>query len=173
MAVDTMGRLLALHVTPASEGDRAAVAALADAVQDATNESVTLACVDSGCTGENAASAAQAHGITLEVVKLPSAKRGFVLPPRRWVSSAASPGCRACDGWPAATSACRKPSQRCTSSLSPCSCRTEPILQPQSTTASRKKVFKLLILLSFFQMTVRHRCGNRCSGTLAVQEYCK
>jgi len=85
MAVDTMGHLLALHVTPANEGDRAAVAALADAVQDATGESVTLAYVDAGYTGENAASAAQARGITLEVVKLPDAKRGFVLLPRRWV----------------------------------------------------------------------------------------
>ncbi|MCG7364533.1 transposase, partial [Roseomonas sp. ACRSG] len=27
----------------------------------------------------------QAHGIELEVVKLPGAKRGFVLLPRRWV----------------------------------------------------------------------------------------
>lgn len=29
--------------------------------------------------------AAEAHGIRLEVVKLPEAKRGFVLLPRRWV----------------------------------------------------------------------------------------
>ena len=58
MAVDTMGHLLALHVTPANKGDRAAVAALADAVQDATNESVTLAYVDSGYTGTPAAAAA-------------------------------------------------------------------------------------------------------------------
>lgn len=32
-----------------------------------------------------AANAAAAHGITLEVVKLEEAKRGFVLMPRRWV----------------------------------------------------------------------------------------
>ena len=36
-------------------------------------------------TGERAAQAAERHGITLEVVKLPEAKRGFVLLPRRWV----------------------------------------------------------------------------------------
>ncbi len=83
MAVDTMGHLLALHVTPANEGDRAAVGALAEAVQDATGESVTLAYVDAGYTGTPAADAAQAHGIALEVVKLPDAKRGFVLLPRR------------------------------------------------------------------------------------------
>jgi transposase len=48
-------------------------------------QSVELAYVDQGYTGERAASAAQAHGLRLEVVKLPQAKRGFVLLPRRWV----------------------------------------------------------------------------------------
>ncbi len=85
LAVDTMGHLLALHVTPANEGDRAAVETLAEAVQDATGESVTLAYVDQGYTGERAEAAAAKHGISLEVVKLPDAKRGFVLLPRRWV----------------------------------------------------------------------------------------
>jgi transposase len=85
MAVDTLGHLLALHVTPADVDDRAEVARLAEAIQDATGESVNLAYVDQGYTGERAAEAAQQHGITLEVVKLPEAKRGFVLLPRRWV----------------------------------------------------------------------------------------
>ena len=40
--------------------------------------------VDQGYTGQPAAEAA-AHGIALAVVKLPEAKRGFVLLPRRWV----------------------------------------------------------------------------------------
>ena len=31
------------------------------------------------------AAAARAHGIALSIVKLPKAKRGFVLLPRRWV----------------------------------------------------------------------------------------
>ena len=44
-----------------------------------------MAYVDQGYTGENAAEAAQQHGIRLEVVKHPMAKRGFVLLPRRWV----------------------------------------------------------------------------------------
>jgi transposase len=65
-AVDTLGHLLALHVTPASEQDRAQVEELAEAVQEATE-------------------AAEEHGIRLEVVKRPEAKRGFVLLPRRWV----------------------------------------------------------------------------------------
>src|SRR4051795_1087022 len=85
LAVDTLGHLLALHVTAASENDRAAVAELAEAVQDATGENVTLAYVDQGYTGERPAEAARAHGIVLEVVAPPAAKRGFVLLPRRWV----------------------------------------------------------------------------------------
>ena len=85
LAVDTLGHLLALHVTPANADDRSAVSTLAEAVQDATGESVDLAYVDQGYTGERPAQAAADHGITLEVAKSPEAKRGFVLLPRRWV----------------------------------------------------------------------------------------
>ena len=85
MAVDTLGHLLALHVTPANEQERARVGALAAAVREATGESVELAYVDRGYTGEAAAEAAAEHGIRLEVVRLPEAKHGFVLLPRRWV----------------------------------------------------------------------------------------
>jgi transposase len=84
-AVDTLGHLLALHVTPATADDRAEVGRLTAAVQEATGESVTLAYVDQGYTGERPAEAARANGIELEVVRLPEAKRGFVLLPRRWV----------------------------------------------------------------------------------------
>ena len=65
--------------------DRAEVGRLAQAVQVSTGQSVELAYVDQGYTGERASEAARAHGIELEVVKLPNAKRGFVLLPRRWV----------------------------------------------------------------------------------------
>lgn len=85
LAVDTLGHLLALHATPANEQQRAQVAQLAEAVQEVTGESVEVGFVDQGYTGEAAAEAAQEHGIRLEVVKLPEAKRGFVLLPRRWV----------------------------------------------------------------------------------------
>ena len=85
LAVDTLGHLLALHVTPAIVDDRAEVGRLADAIQEATGESVTLAYVDQGYTGRAPAEATKEQGITLEVVKLPEAKRGFVLLPRRWV----------------------------------------------------------------------------------------
>jgi transposase len=85
MAVDTLGHLLALHVTPASEQERDQVAVLSQAVQEATGESVELAFVDQGYTGDEAKAAAASHGIHLQVVGLPEAKRGFVLLPRRWV----------------------------------------------------------------------------------------
>jgi transposase len=85
MAVDTLGHLLALHVTPANVDDRAEVAKLADAVQEATGETVELIYVDQGYTGERPAEAARTHGIELCVVKLAEAKKGFVLLPKRWV----------------------------------------------------------------------------------------
>jgi len=65
LAVDTLGHLLALRVTPATVDERAEV--------------------DQGYTGEDVAADAAAEGITLEVVKLAEAKRGCVLLPRRWV----------------------------------------------------------------------------------------
>src|SRR5215475_3933800 len=85
LAVDTLGHLLALCVTAADEQDRAQVSELAKRVQEETGETVEIAYVDQGYTGENAAEAAEEHGIKLEVVKLPTARRGFVLLPRRWV----------------------------------------------------------------------------------------
>jgi transposase len=84
-AVDTLGHLLALHVTPATAQDRAQVEALAATVQEVTGATVELAYVDRGYTGEQPAAEAQARGIRLEVVKHPEARRGFVLLPRRWV----------------------------------------------------------------------------------------
>src|SRR6202453_3664221 len=83
-AVDTLGHLLALHVTPADEQDRAQVGELARQVQQITEENVELAYVDQGYTGEAAEQVFAEHGIKLEVVKHTEAKRGFVLLPRRW-----------------------------------------------------------------------------------------
>ena len=64
-------------------GQRSSV--LLPTLQEATGNSVQLAYVDQGYTGKVAADAAAAEGIALHVVKLPEAKRGFVLLPRRWV----------------------------------------------------------------------------------------
>lgn len=85
LAVDTLGHLLALHVTPANEQERTQVGQLAAAVQTVTGETVEVAFVDQGYTGEQPAEAAAAQGIQLEVIKLAEAKHGFVLLPRRWV----------------------------------------------------------------------------------------
>lgn len=85
LAVDTLGHLLALRVTPADVDERAEVAALAGEVQAVTGGTVELAYVDQGYTGAAVVADAGAHGIAVAVVKLPEAKRGFVLLPRRWV----------------------------------------------------------------------------------------
>ena len=83
VAVNTLGSLLALLVTPANAQTRAQVGELARQVQEATQKSVDLAYVDQGSTGDKSAQEAAAHGIHLEVVQLAEAKRGLVLLPRR------------------------------------------------------------------------------------------
>lgn len=85
LAVDTLGHLLALHITPANDQERDQVGRLAQQVQEVTGEHVEVAFVDQGYTGDDPAQAAEQHGIRLEVIKLPEAKKGFVLLPRRWV----------------------------------------------------------------------------------------
>ena len=85
LAVDTLGLLLAAHVTPANEQERAQVQELAEAVQEATQDSIEIAYADQGYTGDQPKQDAKAVGIELIVVKLPEAKKGFVLLPRRWV----------------------------------------------------------------------------------------
>jgi transposase len=85
IAVDTLGHLLALRVTTGKEQERNQVTDLAAAVQEATGQTVKLAYVDQGYTGDQPAADAAAHGVTLAVVKHDRAKKGFVLLPRRWV----------------------------------------------------------------------------------------
>lgn len=84
-AVDTLGNLLAVHVTPANENDRSQVEELAARVQEVTGDKVEIAYVDQGYTGDEPDAAATEHGIELVVVKHKEPKRGFVLLPRRWV----------------------------------------------------------------------------------------
>lgn len=85
VAVDPLGHRRALRVTPADAQDRAQVAALLAAVQEATDNHVAVAYADRGDTGEQPAAAATRRGIELVVVTLPTTRRGFVLLPRRWV----------------------------------------------------------------------------------------
>lgn len=84
-AVDTLGNLLALTVTPGNIQERDQVGELAEKIKELTGGRVKLAYVDQGYTGERAAHAAAEHEIELEVVKYAEAKKGFVLLPRRWV----------------------------------------------------------------------------------------
>lgn len=83
--VDTLGHLLALHVTPADASEREQVRRLAEAVQEATGDNVSVMFADQGYTGQAVADDAKACGMELIVVKLAEAKRGFVLLPKRWV----------------------------------------------------------------------------------------
>jgi len=85
LAVDTLGHLLALHVSLANEQDRAHVPQLAAEVQQATDQHVQVAFVDQRYTGVQTEQAANQQGLHLHVVKLSQAKHGFVLLPRRWV----------------------------------------------------------------------------------------
>jgi len=85
MAVDTLGLLLALCVTPGNEQDRDQLKDLAEKIQKTTGGSVEVAFVDQAYTGEQAEQDAAGHGIRLEVVKRPEGRKGFVLMPRRWV----------------------------------------------------------------------------------------
>ena len=85
MAVVTPGHLLALHVTPANVQGGAQVAILSEAVQQVTGESVELAYVDQGYTGDDPEGDAASYGVHLEVIELPEAKKGLVLLPRRWM----------------------------------------------------------------------------------------
>jgi transposase len=85
MVVDTLGHLLALKVTAADQQERDQVGELVNQVQEVTGNSVEVAYVDQGYTGEKPAELAAKAGVELCVVKLPNAKNGFVLLPRRWV----------------------------------------------------------------------------------------
>ena len=117
-AVDTLGHLLALLVTPADDQDRAQVGALAEAVQAATGETVEVAFVDQGYTGDAAgrggrrarhpAGGRQAAGGQARLrAAAPALGRGALLrlggalpPPGQGLRTLARNGRRACISWP-------------------------------------------------------------------------
>jgi transposase len=70
-AVDTLGHLLALTVTPANNDERTQVAALVEQVQAVTGQHVEVALVDQGYTGEEVATTA-ARFLALRGMNLPS-----------------------------------------------------------------------------------------------------
>jgi transposase len=85
IAVDTLGQLLSVVITPANEQERTQVGELCRQVQEITGQTVTVGFVDQGYTGEEAEYAAVVYNIDLQVVKKPEGQTGFVLLPKRWV----------------------------------------------------------------------------------------
>lgn len=77
IVVDTLGLLLAAHVTPANEQERAQVKELAEAIQEVTQQSVKVAFVDQGYTGDDPKQDAEEADIELVVVKLPETFRSL------------------------------------------------------------------------------------------------
>lgn len=63
----------------------AQVRTLCEQVQQASGHTVELAWADQGYTGGQARQAAHNNGIDLQIVKLPEARKGLVLLPKRWV----------------------------------------------------------------------------------------
>jgi transposase len=89
LAVDTLGHLLALHVTPANVDDRTEVGRLADAIQEATGESVTLAYV--GLCGRCSCPRRTGQGSWGDLALLPLFLALFIgLPILVWVQRAMS-----------------------------------------------------------------------------------
>jgi transposase len=85
IAVDTLGHLVSLLVTPASVQDREMIAAIANDIQEVTGDGVEVMYADSGYSGEDCQEAARGEGMELVVVKRPAGAKGFVLLPKRWV----------------------------------------------------------------------------------------
>ena len=81
IAVDTLGHLLTLYLTSANEQDCSQVEEMACQVQTVTEQVEEIAFVDQEYTSDEPAKAAQQEGIELQVIKLPGAKKGFVLLP--------------------------------------------------------------------------------------------
>lgn len=79
LVIDTLGQVPALVVTPANDHNCAQVAALAQRMQEVIGGTVEVAFVDRCDTGEQPVAEVTSHGMRLEVVTLPTAKRGFVV----------------------------------------------------------------------------------------------
>ena len=83
IAVDTLGHLLSVVVTPANEQERAQVGELCRQVQEVTGQTVEVSFGDQGYTGEGPEYEAAVHDIDLQVITKPEGQTGFVLLPRR------------------------------------------------------------------------------------------
>ena len=77
-AVDTLGHLLALQVTPASAQDREQVEALARRVQEVTGEAVAIGFVDQGYEGGDPGSWRGGGGFAADASSLAGCRSSFV-----------------------------------------------------------------------------------------------
>jgi transposase len=84
IAVDTMGLLLAVLVTPASTQDRVAARSLLRRMRDTAGGRVALVWADGGYTGTLLDWARKTLNLVVEIVKRPDLPTFTVLP-RRWV----------------------------------------------------------------------------------------
>jgi transposase len=112
-AVDTLGHLLALHVTAADAQDRSQVTTLATKVQAVTGDAVEVALVEQGYTGAQAAQDAQAQHMRLEVVKLPEAKKALSCCHGGGSWSGVTPGRRAFAAWRGMMNSWQRRSRAC------------------------------------------------------------
>ena len=106
LAVDTLGQLLAVLVTPANEQERAQVAELAEQVQAATGDSVEVAFVDQGYTGEAGGGSSRSNrAFALKSSSCPPPSVASSCCPGAGSSNAALPGWLASVAWHATMSA--------------------------------------------------------------------
>ena len=105
MAVDTLGHLLALHVTPANADDRGEVEPLAKAIQAATGNSVSLAYVDQGYTGNALRRLPRRMGSSSKSSSCQRPRRGSCFFPSAGSSRDHSPGLYAFVDWQRVASA--------------------------------------------------------------------
>jgi transposase len=121
-AVDTLGHLLALAVTPANEDERTQVRALPRRVQEVSGQTVAMAFVDQGYTARRwpRRRPSGASGSSWSSWRRPSAAL-CCCPGAGWWS-AASLGRPASVAWRATTSDCPTRWRGCTSWPSPVSC---------------------------------------------------
>lgn len=83
VAVDSVGNLIAVEITPADVQDREVVPALLKTVNE-VEPTVSLALVDGAYNGEVVEKASQQTGIRVEMVKRSEDRPGFHPIPRRW-----------------------------------------------------------------------------------------
>ncbi|MFJ4321406.1 IS5 family transposase [Streptomyces lavendulae] len=84
LAVDTAGRLLVVHVTPASVQDRDAAVPVLNRLRE-LHRKITLAWADGGYAGRLVDWARDVLGLAFTIVKRSDDQKGFVVLPRRWV----------------------------------------------------------------------------------------